>query len=94
MKKTHELHFAGYDFTSGPDGTTIHRGTLDLHAPGDHGADPLGDGTFRMVPSGDIVNLEERNKRLESRHSKIGFQCRSAQCNARGYHVCGKDQVR
>lgn len=32
--------------------------------PGDYGSDPLGDGTFRMVPSGDIVDLEERNKRL------------------------------
>lgn len=31
---------------------------------GDYGADPLGDGMFRMVPSGDIVNFEERNKRL------------------------------
>lgn len=30
----------------------------------DHGADPLGDGKFRMVPSGDIVDFEERNKRL------------------------------
>lgn len=31
----------------------------------DHGADPIGNGQFRMVPSGDIVNLEERNKRLK-----------------------------
>jgi hypothetical protein len=30
----------------------------------DHGADPIGDGTFRMVPSGDIVDLAERNRRL------------------------------
>ncbi len=33
-----------------------------LHAPiaakcGDHGADPIGDGKFRMVPSGDVVDL-------------------------------------
>lgn len=32
----------------------------------DYGADPLGDGTYRMVPSGDIVSLEERNKRLRA----------------------------
>lgn len=32
----------------------------------DYGADPLGDGTFRMVPSGDIVDLTERNRRLAS----------------------------
>ena len=31
---------------------------------GDYGADPIGDGTFRMVPSGDIVSFEERMKRL------------------------------
>ena len=32
---------------------------------GDYGADPLGDGTFRMVPSGDVVSHEERNNRLK-----------------------------
>lgn len=31
---------------------------------GDYGADPIGGGMFRMVPSGDIVNATERNKRL------------------------------
>ena len=31
---------------------------------GDHGADPVGDGKFRMVPSGDIVDFDERNRRL------------------------------
>ena len=31
----------------------------------DYGADPLGDGTFRMIPSGDIVDFVERNKRLD-----------------------------
>jgi len=30
----------------------------------DYGADPIGDGTFKMVPSGDIVDFEERNKRI------------------------------
>lgn len=33
-------------------------------AQGDYGADPMGDGKFRMVPSGDIVDFDERNKRL------------------------------
>jgi len=61
-----ELHFAGYDFSSGPGGTTIHRDTVVPSAPGqDYGADPMGDDTFRMVPSGDIVDFAERNKRLE-----------------------------
>lgn len=31
---------------------------------GDYGADPMPDGMFRMVPSGDIVSSEEKNKRL------------------------------
>jgi hypothetical protein len=30
----------------------------------DYGADPLGDGMFRMVPSGDIVSFEEKEQRL------------------------------
>jgi hypothetical protein len=30
----------------------------------DYGADPIGDGTFRMVPSGDIVDYDERMRRL------------------------------
>jgi hypothetical protein len=30
---------------------------------GDYGADPIGNGMFRMVPSGDIVDLAERNRR-------------------------------
>ena len=53
--------------------------TLDMHDHGhlvyqpiperivgkDYGADPIGDGTFRMVPSGDVVDYAERCKRLE-----------------------------
>lgn len=34
----------------------------------DSGADPLGDGKFRMVPSGDIVDYEERTRRLAWLH--------------------------
>ncbi len=30
----------------------------------DYGCDPLGNGKFKMVPSGDIVDFEERNRRL------------------------------
>jgi hypothetical protein len=36
-----------------------------INKEGDYGADPLGDGMFRVVPSGDIVSFEERNKRLQ-----------------------------
>ena len=37
---------------------------VDTSRTGDYGADPIGDGTFRMVPSGDIVDMSERNRRL------------------------------
>ena len=41
------------------------RRPLPPRIPGrDYGADPLGDGTFRMVPSGDVVDFAERNRRL------------------------------
>lgn len=43
---------------------TSARETIDTSKPGDYGADPIGDGTFRMVPSGDIVDISERNRRL------------------------------
>ena len=64
----HELEFAGYKFRSGPSGTAIERRSLPQRVPGkDYGADPLGDGRFRMVPSGDIVDYEERKRRLGGR---------------------------
>ena len=37
---------------------------VDTTRAGDYGADPIGDGTFRMVPSGDVVDWEERERRL------------------------------
>ena len=37
---------------------------VDTTRAGDYGADPIGDGTFRMVPSGDVVDMSERNRRL------------------------------
>jgi hypothetical protein len=63
----------GYDYTTGEGqkrmmeesmGRAYSRKTIDLKAPGDYGADPLGDGKFRMVPSGDVVDFAERNRRL------------------------------
>ena len=38
---------------------------VDTSKAGDYGADPLGDGTFRMVPSGDVVDHAERCRRLK-----------------------------
>lgn len=43
---------------------TSAREMIDISKQGDYGADPIGDGTFRMVPSGDIVDFAERNRRL------------------------------
>ena len=45
--------------------TYITRKSIDVTKDDDHGCDPIGDEMFRMVPSGDIVNLEEMRKRLK-----------------------------
>ena len=39
----------------------------------ERGCDPLGNGTFRMVPSGDIVDSEERNRRLSHSNANRPF---------------------
>jgi hypothetical protein len=41
-----------------------YRDPIDTSKAGDYGADPIGDGTFRMIPSGDVVDYEERCARL------------------------------
>lgn len=43
------------------------RPTVKVSAEGDYGADPVGDGTFRMVPSGDVVSFDEMRSRLAKR---------------------------
>lgn len=45
-------------------GKIVGREKIDTSHPGDWGCDPLGDGTFRMVPSGDVVGPEEMHRRL------------------------------
>lgn len=45
-------------------GGMLVREPLKLKADGDYGCDPLGDGKFRMVPSGDIVDRTEMRRRL------------------------------
>jgi hypothetical protein len=60
-----KIDFDGYTFDIAANGhTTVRREHVDTSRPGDHGADPVGDGTFRMVPSGDVVSYEERCRRL------------------------------
>ena len=53
----------GYELNR--DTLTPIRKRIDAFKTGDWGADPLPDGTYLMVPSGDIVDLTERNKRLK-----------------------------
>ena len=45
---------------------------INITQGGDYGSDPLGDGTFRMIPSGDIVDYTERNRRLNAARSQGG----------------------
>jgi hypothetical protein len=56
--------FAGYELTSDATGLRVERKQIDTQSKKDWGADPVGDGTFRMVPSGDVVSFEERSRRL------------------------------
>ena len=50
---------------SAQSGNGIPRERVAPSLPGqDYGADPVGDGTFRMIPSGDVVGHAERNRRL------------------------------
>jgi hypothetical protein len=60
--KIRKIRVFGYDIdveTSSPN-----REQVDTSKPGDYGCDVLGDGKFRMVPSGDIVDYDERCRRL------------------------------
>ena len=41
----------------------------------DYGCDPLGGGRFRMVPSGDIVSLEEKRRRLPDTNKDKKADC-------------------
>ena len=47
-------------------GGKLARNRINTDRTGDYGADPMGDGTFRMVPSGRIVSFEERNAILSA----------------------------
>lgn len=57
------LGYEWADIQRAQQGASLSR-TIDTSKPGDYGADPIGDGTFRMVPSGDIVDYAERCRRL------------------------------
>ena len=40
--------------------------TINTNINSDYGADPIGNGMYKMVPSGDIVDFAERCKRLKN----------------------------
>lgn len=42
------------------------RPKIDTSRSGDFGADPIGDGMYRMAPSGDVVDASERDRRLSA----------------------------
>jgi len=44
--------------------TPVRRTVNLLEEEGDYGCDPLPDGRFRMVPSGDVVDAAEKERRL------------------------------
>ena len=61
-KTGEEIRPFGYELD--PEGRPI-REPIRQRPPGaDYGADPLPNGMFRMVPSGDIVDADERRRRL------------------------------
>jgi hypothetical protein len=54
----------GYQLDMHNQGELVSPGTVKPSVGKDYGCDPIGNGMFRMVPSGDIVDYEERNRRL------------------------------
>ena len=48
----------------GMDSETYITKPIDIMKPGDYGCDPLGNGEWKMVPSGDIVDKGEMRRRL------------------------------
>ena len=65
--KVLNINFDGHNLQISDGHLRIIRPRVNTLAPGDYGCDPLPDGTFRMVPSGDIVSYEESRARLNAR---------------------------
>lgn len=66
--RVRDLDVFGHKFRVDAEGNTRRvTQSIDTKRSGDYGADPVGDGTFKMVPSGDIVSSEERNRRLNTK---------------------------
>lgn len=52
------------DLSMGLDPETYIGKKIDMKMDSDYGSDPLDNGMFRMVPSGDVVECAERNQRF------------------------------
>jgi len=63
------VNFAGYTIRNDLGGI-VQRSHVDTSKKGDYGADPLPDGKFKMVPSGDVVDAAEKEQRLRKKESK------------------------
>jgi len=63
LRNTDRPAVLGYELRR--DTLTPVREVVDTSRQGDYGSDPLPDGRFRMVPSGDVVDFAERNRRLK-----------------------------
>ena len=61
------IDFAGYEIANQDGRLSVKRDRINTAVSGDHGADPIGEGSFRMVPSGDVVSWDERCARLEGK---------------------------
>ena len=58
----------GYDWNDiqrAQQGGRLPRRPINTHRAGDYGSEPIGDGLFRMSPSGDVVDAAERDRRLD-----------------------------
>lgn len=66
----HEKHitFSGHHIVNDGGHLKIIRDKINTKANGDYGADPIENGMFRMVPSGDIVDYNERCQRLRKKY--------------------------
>ncbi len=68
--------------------------TIKTTSGKDYGCDPIGNGMYKMVPSGDKVNEQERNKRL-GRAKDSSCQIKDISLGGKGYKCmkCGATDV-
>jgi len=57
----------GYTLDMHNHGALVKPPAIDTTQDRDYGADPIGNGMFRMIPSGDIVDATERDRRRNAK---------------------------